>query len=158
MRYRLPRSVPYIPSFLFSLPPTSTSSFIPSSLITTSSNQQLFHQTKHSSLTPPINQSINQSISRDQPSRILINNHLVIIQAIPLQEADMADAAPAPLSKVDSAVQGLSSSPPKAEPKRRASSSVPGVFRIEDLGMSALSSVPCLLHSLPSLKLWFEMN
>merc|ERR1712093_636857 len=36
-----------------------------------------------------------------------------------------ADAAPAPLSKVDSAVQGLSSSPPKE--KRRASSSVPGV-------------------------------
>jgi len=41
------------------------------------------------------------------------------------------DAGPAPLSKVDSAVQGLSSSPVKE--KRRASSSVPGVFRIEDL-------------------------
>jgi len=47
-----------------------------------------------------------------------------------------ADAGPSPLSKVDSAVQGLSSSPAKdKEPaKRRASSSVPGVFRIEDLG------------------------
>lgn len=45
-----------------------------------------------------------------------------------------ADAGPAPLSKVDSAVQGLSSSPKDKEPaKRRASSSVPGVFRIEDL-------------------------
>jgi hypothetical protein len=46
-----------------------------------------------------------------------------------------ADAGPSPLSKVDSAVQGLSSSPAKdKEPaKRRASSSVPGVFRIEDL-------------------------
>jgi len=48
-----------------------------------------------------------------------------------------ADAAPTPLSKVDSAVQGLSSSPPKdgakAEPKRRASSSVPGVYNINDL-------------------------
>jgi len=47
------------------------------------------------------------------------------------------DAAPTPLSKVDSAVQGLSSSPPKddtkAEPKRRASSSVPGVYNILDL-------------------------
>lgn len=43
-----------------------------------------------------------------------------------------ADAAPAPLSKVDSAVQGLSSSPPKE--KRRASSSVPGVYNILDLG------------------------
>merc|ERR1712225_217010 len=42
-----------------------------------------------------------------------------------------ADAAPAPLSKVDSAVQGLSSSPPKE--KRRASSSVPGVYNILDL-------------------------
>jgi hypothetical protein len=38
-----------------------------------------------------------------------------------------------PLSKVDSAVQGLSSSPAKQEPKRRASSSVPGVFNILDL-------------------------
>jgi len=36
-----------------------------------------------------------------------------------------------PLSKIDSAVQGLSSSPPKE--KRRASSSVPGVFNINDL-------------------------
>jgi len=47
------------------------------------------------------------------------------------------DAAPAPLSKVDSAIQGMSSSSPSkpaAETgKRRASSSVPGVFRIEDL-------------------------
>lgn len=46
------------------------------------------------------------------------------------------DAAPTPLSKVDSAVQGLSSSPPKdASAKRRASSSVPGVYNINDLGM-----------------------
>jgi hypothetical protein len=45
-----------------------------------------------------------------------------------------ADAAPAPLTKVDSAVQGLSSSPPaKEETKRRASSSVPGVYNINDL-------------------------
>jgi len=45
-----------------------------------------------------------------------------------------ADAGPAPLSKVDSAVQGLSSAADGKEPgKRRASSSVPGVFRIEDL-------------------------
>ncbi|RFU35398.1 hypothetical protein B7463_g952, partial [Scytalidium lignicola] len=45
-----------------------------------------------------------------------------------------ADAAPTPLSKVDSAVQGLSSSPPKKdEAKRRASSSVPGVYNIADL-------------------------
>ncbi|KAJ6779508.1 hypothetical protein PWT90_10717 [Aphanocladium album] len=37
-----------------------------------------------------------------------------------------------PLSKVDSAVQGLSSSPPK-EKTRRASSTVPGVYNINDL-------------------------
>jgi len=43
------------------------------------------------------------------------------------------DAAPSPLTKVDSAVQGLSSSPTKEAPKRRASSSVPGVFNILDL-------------------------
>jgi hypothetical protein len=36
-----------------------------------------------------------------------------------------------PLSKVDSAVQGLSSSPPKE--KRRQSSAVPGVYNILDL-------------------------
>jgi hypothetical protein len=44
-----------------------------------------------------------------------------------------------PLSKVDSAVQGLSSSPKDTakEGKRRASSSVPGVFNINDLGMSS---------------------
>jgi hypothetical protein len=48
-----------------------------------------------------------------------------------------ADAGPAPLSKVDSAVQGLSSSPAEDKgAKRRASSSVPGVFNILDLGMS----------------------
>jgi hypothetical protein len=45
-----------------------------------------------------------------------------------------------PLTKVDSAVQGLSSSPPKEEKQapRRKSSSVPGVFNINDLGMSLL--------------------
>jgi len=43
------------------------------------------------------------------------------------------DAGPSPLTKVDSAVQGLSSSTGKEPAKRRASSSVPGVFRIEDL-------------------------
>lgn len=40
-----------------------------------------------------------------------------------------------PLSKVDSAVQGLSSSPPKETKTRRASSNVPGVYNIMDLGM-----------------------
>lgn len=40
-----------------------------------------------------------------------------------------------PLSKVDSAVQGLSSSPPKTDAvaKRRASSAVSGVYHIQDL-------------------------
>ena len=37
-----------------------------------------------------------------------------------------------PLTKVDSAVQGLSSSPPKEKPGRK-SSSVPGVYNINDL-------------------------
>jgi len=44
-----------------------------------------------------------------------------------------ADAAPTPLSKVDSAVQGLSSGTAKDTTKRRTSSSVPGVFNILDL-------------------------
>jgi len=43
------------------------------------------------------------------------------------------DAAPSPLTKVDSAVQGLSSSPPKDHANRRKSSSVPGVYNILDL-------------------------
>jgi hypothetical protein len=64
-----------------------------------------------------------------------------------------ADAAPTPLSKVDSAVQGLSSSPPKdetkAEPKRRASSSVPGVYNILDLGMWTPQGISHALNVLP---------
>lgn len=47
-----------------------------------------------------------------------------------------ADAAPAPLSKVDSAVQGLSSSPPKedkAAKRRQSSAAAAGVFNIKDL-------------------------
>jgi len=44
------------------------------------------------------------------------------------------DAAPSPLTKVDSAVQGLSSSPAKDGVKtKRASSSYPGVMNINDL-------------------------
>lgn len=39
-----------------------------------------------------------------------------------------------PLTKVDSAVQGLSSSPPKEKGHRRASSSAAGVYNINDLG------------------------
>ncbi len=39
-----------------------------------------------------------------------------------------------PLSKVDSAVQGLSSSPPKEKGHRRQSSSATGVMNINDLG------------------------
>jgi len=45
-----------------------------------------------------------------------------------------AEAAPSPLTKVDSAVQGLSSSPPKDGAKhRRVSSSAAGVMNINDL-------------------------
>jgi len=45
-----------------------------------------------------------------------------------------ADAPPAPLSKVDSAVQGLSSSPPVKDAKhRRTSSTISGVYNIADL-------------------------
>lgn len=49
-----------------------------------------------------------------------------------------ADAAPTPLSKVDSAVQGLSSSPPKEEKaakRRQSSAAAAGVYNIKDLGM-----------------------
>lgn len=57
----------------------------------------------------------------------------------------MSADVPTPLTKVDSAVQGLSSSPPKE--KRRASSSVPGVFNINDLGESIPSSSPDTTYS-----------
>ena len=39
-----------------------------------------------------------------------------------------------PLTKVDSAVEGLSASPPKKEGHRRQSSTAPGVYNINDLG------------------------
>lgn len=51
------------------------------------------------------------------------------------------DADPIPLTKVDSAVQGLSSSPTeekKTSGHRRTSSSAPGVWNINDLGMYSL--------------------
>lgn len=38
-----------------------------------------------------------------------------------------------PLQKVDSAVEGLASSPPKEKSTRRASSNIPGVYNIYDL-------------------------
>jgi hypothetical protein len=44
-----------------------------------------------------------------------------------------------PLTKVDSAVQGLSSSPTEDKAHRRKSSSVPGVYNILDLGESVLA-------------------
>lgn len=43
---------------------------------------------------------------------------------------------PLTLTKVDSAVQGMASSPPKETKHRRASSSANGVMNINDLGMS----------------------
>lgn len=45
---------------------------------------------------------------------------------------------PVALSKVDSAVQGLSSSPPADKKTRRQSSLAPDVHNILDLGMSVL--------------------
>lgn len=63
-----------------------------------------------------------------------------------------ADAAPAPLSKVDSAVQGLSSSPSKDEAKnRRSSSSVAGVYNIADLGKSSPDLIIVVEHQVPKL-------
>lgn len=56
----------------------------------------------------------------------------------------MADTEqPIPLSKVDSAVQGLSSSPPKerAGHRRMSSHAAEGVFRMEDLGMLPFSFI-----------------
>ena len=48
------------------------------------------------------------------------------------------DDTPADLTKVDSAISGLSSSPVEQKiGHRRTSSSVPGVFNINDLGMSS---------------------
>jgi hypothetical protein len=50
--------------------------------------------------------------------------------------SNMSADTSAPLSKVDSAVSGLSSSPPdEKKTHRRASSSVTGVYNINDLGM-----------------------
>ena len=43
-------------------------------------------------------------------------------------------SAPPDLTKVDSAVSGLSSSPPETKGHRRQSSSAAGVYHVEDLG------------------------
>lgn len=49
-----------------------------------------------------------------------------------------------PLTKIDSAVQGLSSSPPKdAKARRQSSAAAPGVMNINDLGKFALSASLC---------------
>lgn len=48
-----------------------------------------------------------------------------------------------PLTKVDSAVQGLSSSPPKERGHRRQSSSAAGVMNINDLGEPSLCFDAC---------------
>lgn len=49
----------------------------------------------------------------------------------------MPDTESVPLTKVDSAVQGLSMSPPKGKGHRRMSSTAEGVYNINDLGMSS---------------------
>lgn len=42
-----------------------------------------------------------------------------------------------PLTKVDSAVEGLSQSPPKeSKTRRQSSAAAPGVYNIKDLGTS----------------------
>lgn len=51
-----------------------------------------------------------------------------------------AEPAPIDLTKVDSAVSGLSSSPPETKGHRRASSSAAGVYNINDLGLLRLFS------------------
>ena len=62
------------------------------------------------------------------------------------------------LTKVDSAISGLSSSPPKDEKKghRRASSSAAGVYNINDLGIviphiAALTQCTWLDHVLAKM-------
>lgn len=73
--------------------------------------------------------------------------------------ADMA-ADTADLTKVDSAVGGLSSSPTeKKMGHRRTSSSVSGVFNINDLGRSPLISLPCFKSFLaPCVSCSFELT
>lgn len=59
------------------------------------------------------------------------------------------------ITKVDSAISGLSSSPKDEKhvpAKKRTSSSAPGVMNINDLGMLALVSSAC--RSLPGSSTW----
>jgi hypothetical protein len=58
----------------------------------------------------------------------------------------MPDTESAPLTKIDSAVQGLSISPPKAKGHRRMSSTAEGVYNINDLGMSCPQFILIELH------------
>lgn len=52
----------------------------------------------------------------------------------------------APLTKVDSAVDGLGTSPPKEKGHRRASSSATGVYNIADLGSVILLAPVDISH------------
>ena len=88
-----------------------------------------------------IDSSIINTINHIAPSfcfRILLPS-VSLYPCHPQPQSTMS-AETAPLTKVDSAISGLSSSPPeesKLKGHRRASSSAAGVYNINDLGMPA---------------------
>jgi hypothetical protein len=111
------------------------------------------HQSISTPISPhPVNQSptAHESIKPPQaPPYASTRKAITLVHRIfhipsyhPKHAIMSADAAPSPLTKVDSAVQGLSSSPPKEGTKhRRVSSSAAGVMNINDLGTSAFPSL-----------------
>ncbi|POR33864.1 Uncharacterized protein TPAR_05937, partial [Tolypocladium paradoxum] len=80
------------------------------------------------SLSPP-SPTVDSFISPISQSHISIKSNYAIILVVITTAPTMTE----PLSKVDSAVQGLSSSPPKEKGHRRQSSSAAGVMNINDL-------------------------
>jgi len=81
--------------------------------------------------------------SNDQQKQHCHQVLLSLLETLPIMSTEAADQ-PVDLTKVDSAVSGLSSSPTEEKKMghRRTSSSVPGVYNINDLGEDFLLITP----------------
>ena len=153
----------YFPSSSPSFPP-----FLPSSSLPFHHHLVPFHFIfKHSSptnhlLSSKVRLILGYQLSQASPSTF--RRHWTIADSSSAQELPARPCWPfqlteqhthtitnmtEPLSKVDSAVQGLSSSPPKEKGHRRASSSAAGVMNINDLGKASYQCTQWLVALLP---------
>jgi hypothetical protein len=123
--------------------PLSSSS---SSLTSTLNKHSIFTLQSHLCQLPPSSQGSSAPASCSfktavpgsfAPSQPRLTRALPLTVSLP--SSQFCSSQPAimsePLTKVDSAVQGLSSSPPQEKGHMRKSSSIPGVYNIAELGM-----------------------